>query len=384
MPQPEYRFEVAFSFAGPHRDTVRAIAELVSAHIDPGLKDRSQGRVFFDEWIEHRLNGDNADVMLQRVYHEQSRMIVMDVSEDYSDRAWCQAEATAIRSLRMSIDSARDENSRLRLAYIRFDDGQVPGLMRNVIHWDGQKKSAAQLAELILKRLAEIPVALSPSRPVSPSLAFAPPPIRFIHPATNDDHYSRRENELSWLDQCAKDTNIRIATVTGQGGLGKTSLVGHWIEKQLGWRHRPFRGVLFYSFYSNRDPRAFFAALLKFVCEVQNVRSLPKDTPLHHLAATACRRWSYLVVLDGLEVLQHGEDDPAHYGWINDGELTEFVARAGSKASRCWCSPAASRFRASPVSIRTTPARRNCRCSTRTPGPTCSLRAGSANRATTW
>jgi len=40
---------------------------------------------------------------------------------------------------------------------------------------------------------------------------------------------------------------------------------------------------------------------------------------------------SYLVVLDGLEVLQHGEDDPRRYGWINDGELTEFVARVGEQ-----------------------------------------------------
>src|SRR6185503_2500505 len=145
-----------------------------------------------------------------------------------------------------------------------------------------------------------------------------------FHPATNDDRYSRREKELKWLDDCARDTGIRIATVTGQGGLGKTSLVGHWIEKHHGWQHRAFRGVFFYSFYSNRDPKAFFEAFLQFVCKVET-RELPKDTPLHHLATTACRKWSYLVVLDGLEVLQHGEDDPTHYGWIADGELTEFV-----------------------------------------------------------
>lgn len=40
------------------------------------------------------------------------------------------------------------------------------------------------------------------------------------------------------------------------------------------------------------------------------------------------QKWSYLVVLDGLEVLQHGEEE-RNYGWIADGELNEFVARAG-------------------------------------------------------
>ncbi len=197
-----------------------------------------------------------------------------------------------------------------------------------------QSDFALRLFQQVTDRLRKLQAEQKPALTSKPSpVASSPsPPILFVHPATNDDRYSRRENELSWLDQCAQDSNICIATVTGQGGLGKTSLVGHWIEKQHGWRHRPFRGVLFYSFYSNRDPEDFFAALLKFVCEVEHVRTLPKDTPLHHLAAAACRKWSYLVVLDGLEVLQHGEDDPAHYGWINNGELTEFVARVGEQS----------------------------------------------------
>ena len=112
------------------------------------------------------------------------------------------------------------------------------------------------------------------------------------------------------------------------GGLGKTSLVGHWIEQARGWQHRAFRGVFFYSFYSDRDPEHFFAAFLQFVCEREKIAAFPADRPLHHLAAAAVRKWCYLVVLDGLEVLQHDESDP-HYGWINDGALNEFVARAG-------------------------------------------------------
>ncbi|HEV7405572.1 MAG TPA: hypothetical protein VGO11_21685, partial [Chthoniobacteraceae bacterium] len=156
----------------------------------------------------------------------------------------------------------------------------------------------------------------------------AAPPILFFHPATHDALYSRRERELDWLDDCARDPSIRIATVTGVGGLGKTSLVGHWIDVRQGWQHRAFRGVFFYSFYSDRDPEHFFAAFLKFVCEREKQPPPPKEKPLHHAAATAVKKWCYLVVLDGLEVLQHDESDP-HYGWINDGALSEFVARAG-------------------------------------------------------
>ncbi len=319
-----FRFGVAFSFAGLHREKVRAIAEIVAAKL-------GRERVFFDDWYEAEILGPNMRVLLQRFYYEQSLMVVADLSDEYAGRPWCQAEAEAIDALRMSIDSARDETSRLRLLNVKLGDGRVPGILPNAGYLDAINKTNEQCAELILKRHALIEQRMA-GKP-APALAqpVALPPILFFHPATNDDHYSRRERELAWLDDCVRDTRIRVATVTGQGGLGKTSLVGHWIGKHYGWRHRAFRGVFFYSFYSNRDPKAFFAAFLEFVCKVEGV-ALPKNTSFHHLAAAACRKWSYLVVLDGLEVLQHGEDDP-HYGWIADGELTEFVARVGAEGT---------------------------------------------------
>jgi hypothetical protein len=62
----EFRFEVAISFAGPYRDKVRAIAERLSEAIDPGIEDRSKGRVFFDEWFRHEILGSDMDVLLQQ------------------------------------------------------------------------------------------------------------------------------------------------------------------------------------------------------------------------------------------------------------------------------------------------------------------------------
>ena len=102
-----YRFEVAFSFAGAHRDKVRAIAERLSKSIDPDLAERAKGRVFFDEWFEHEIAGSDMDVLLQSFYGEQSRMVIADLSDDYAGRRWPQAEARAIRALRMRIDTAR-------------------------------------------------------------------------------------------------------------------------------------------------------------------------------------------------------------------------------------------------------------------------------------
>jgi tetratricopeptide (TPR) repeat protein len=329
-----FRFDVAFSFAGPHREKVKAIAELIAAKI--GKK-----RVFFDEWYRAEILGGNMRVLLQRIYGEKSLMVVADLSQDYADRPWCQGESEAIDALRMRIDSARDETSRLRVFIVRFGPGEVPGVLENTGWLDGITLSAEEVVGVILERLALLnermaesaasplpqPVPSSPSLPSSPSSSF--PPILFFHAATNDAFYSRRERELDWLDTCAKDKGIRIATVTGIGGLGKTSLVGHWIDVRKGWQHRAFRGVFFYSFYSDREAEHFFPAFLKFVCKTEKIARIPQDKPLHHLASYSVQRWSYLVVLDGLEVLQHGEEE-RHYGWIANGALNEFVARAGA------------------------------------------------------
>lgn len=148
----ESRFEIAISFAGPHRDKVRAIAERLSEAIDPGIEDRSKGRVFFDEWFRHEILGSDMDVLLQNIYQDQSLMVVADLSEEHADRPWTQAEARAIRALRMQLDTARDETARLRLLNIRFGDGDLPGVFNTEGWLDGIELPAEEITEVILKR----------------------------------------------------------------------------------------------------------------------------------------------------------------------------------------------------------------------------------------
>jgi hypothetical protein len=141
-----FRFEIAISFAGSHRDKIREIAELLGAKL-------GNDKVFFDEWYEHEILGDDMDVLLQRFYREQSLFILADLSEDYADRPWCQAEARAIRDLRFEIDSARDETQRLRLLNARFEAGDVPGVFKTTGYLDAITNTSQECAEFILKRL---------------------------------------------------------------------------------------------------------------------------------------------------------------------------------------------------------------------------------------
>jgi hypothetical protein len=159
-----FRFDIAFSFAGPHRDKVLAIAELVAVNL-------GKERVFFDEWYEHEILGADMDVLLQRFYHKQSLFVVADLSDEYADRPWCQAEARAIRELRFEIDAARDETQRLRMLNARFARGTVPGVSKTDAYLDGINKTAEQCADLILKRLALLRQRLAQAELVTPEPA---------------------------------------------------------------------------------------------------------------------------------------------------------------------------------------------------------------------
>lgn len=216
MSAQSYRFDIAFSFAGTHRERVRAIAEIVQGRL-------GQGVVFYDEWFEDELNGDDADVFLQNCYEKRALMVIADVSEDYSGRRWPQAEARAIRALRMTIDTARDEVSRLRLAYIRFAEGDVPGVHATAITWDALKKSDEELAELILSRLQKLKDGLeihtfTAATLIHPSL-FQLPPVKA--------NFTGRETDLAALrdlDARGGGTAAVITGLGGMGGIGKSEL----------------------------------------------------------------------------------------------------------------------------------------------------------------
>ena len=143
------KFLVVFSFAGEQRDLVRAIAEAVE-------KELGQATVFFDEWFEHFLAGHDADLKLQKIYGEQSELVVVCVSKRYGGKPWTLAEHEAIRARLMETRSSQEERDKLRILPIRVGEGEVEGIFFNTIVPDVRAKSVAQSAKLIVNRLSLI------------------------------------------------------------------------------------------------------------------------------------------------------------------------------------------------------------------------------------
>jgi hypothetical protein len=165
-----------------------------------------------------------------------------------------------------------------------------------------------------------------------PGAAHVPPAYdriktqRWVHETTNDERYSGRRDELERLDSWARDSSVRVLAVTGLGGLGKTSLVGHWLKKAGGMRQRPVDGLFFWSFYADRSVPAFLEALCRFTEEALGL-DVPRPSRPANAAIAVLASLPLLVVLDGLEVLQEGPATEL-YGSLLDLDLRDFLFAA--------------------------------------------------------
>ncbi len=133
------RFNAALSFPREKRDFISKIAE--------GLSDRlGQNNVFYDEYYEPELARPNLDIVLQKVYHDNSDLVVVFLCEEYEQKEWCGLEWRAVRDL---IKKRRDEDIML----MRFDVAEISGLYSIDGYIDLGERSPGEAVDLICRRL---------------------------------------------------------------------------------------------------------------------------------------------------------------------------------------------------------------------------------------
>ena len=140
-------FQVAFSFAGEQRALVGRVAKEVETAL-------GKGTVFFDEWYEYWIAGDDADLRLREIYHKRAQLVVVCVSEAYGGKPWTQAEHRVIRALQMELSTSPGETAELRVLPLRVGDGDVPGILLNTVVPDIRESCPEETAKLILARLS--------------------------------------------------------------------------------------------------------------------------------------------------------------------------------------------------------------------------------------
>lgn len=140
----DLRFLVALSFPG----TCRGYVEQIAIRLRSTL---GAERVFYDMDFQAQLARPNLDILLQKIYHDQSDLIVVFLSGDYDASEWCGLEWRVIRDI---IKRKRAD----QVMFVRFDDAPVPGSLSIDGYIDARQHDAAAVSQFIIQRAALSPL----------------------------------------------------------------------------------------------------------------------------------------------------------------------------------------------------------------------------------
>jgi hypothetical protein len=119
-----------------------------------------------------------------------------------------------------------------------------------------------------------------------------------------------REAELARLDEAWGEPGTRIVSITGPAGAGKSALVCHWLGVLATERWRDAERVMGWSFRAHEigpaSAEAFLNHGLRALNDPNPAAGSPRDRGTRLAQRIAERRT--LLILDGLECLQYGED----------------------------------------------------------------------------
>lgn len=134
-----HSFDVALSFPGE----VRAYVEQVVPELERLLGPNSY---FYDNNYISQLARPSLDTFLQKIYREQSKLVVVFIGADYERKNWCGVEFRAIRDL----IAEREHN---RIMFVRVDDGKVEGVFLTDGYIDARRHNPAEVAGFIYERV---------------------------------------------------------------------------------------------------------------------------------------------------------------------------------------------------------------------------------------
>lgn len=136
-------FDVAFSFPGEVRAYVESIAAELEREIGPDS-------YFFDNNYKAQLARPSLDTLLQDIYGNRSKLIVVFLCEKYQEKEWCGIEFRAIREI-------IKQREHTKVMFIKMDRGQVDGVFSTDGYIDGREHTAAEVAEFIQERVVLLP-----------------------------------------------------------------------------------------------------------------------------------------------------------------------------------------------------------------------------------
>jgi hypothetical protein len=184
----------------------------------------------------------------------------------------------------------------------------------------------------ISKIADEIVGLLSKKTPTDVRLTARSKPPGYVHinglPETSYERLVGRDDELRRLDAAWGDTKTNIISLIAEGGAGKSALVNEWLKRLQVDNYRGADVVLGWSFYSQGTKERATSAdeflswgLDKLDIKLESTSTTTKGEAI----AEAMTQRRVLLILDGVEPLQHGLD--TQLGQLKDQGLRAVLRR---------------------------------------------------------
>jgi len=294
---------------------------VTSGMFDPWVDRLMPGGTKWDEEIESKLRTCDIFILLVSANSMSSTYIIENEIRIARER-----QAAGVLHIypllveptpKAGVDRVRDFNLRPRDA-IPF---QKYSLADRNQHMSDAADEIAAIAEQISKRKAT-------EAPVKPT----EPPPAYVHttglPETGYERLVGRDAELERLDEAWSDGKTNILSLVAEGGAGKSALVNEWLKRLRADGYRGATCVLGWSFYSQGSKERATAAdafldwaLNKLDVKVETTSASAKGEAI----AEALMKRRALLVLDGVEPLQHGPGPQA--GQLKDQGLRALLRR---------------------------------------------------------
>lgn len=136
-------FDVSVSFPGEVRETV----ELIVSSLEELIRPNS---CFYDNNYKSQLARPSLDELLQDIYRNRSKLIVVFLCKKYQEKKWCGVEFRAIRELIF-------ERENEKVMFIKMDEGAVSGVFKTDGYIDGKAHAPEEIAVFIQERLLLLP-----------------------------------------------------------------------------------------------------------------------------------------------------------------------------------------------------------------------------------
>jgi tetratricopeptide (TPR) repeat protein len=139
-----------------------------------------------------------------------------------------------------------------------------------------------------------------------------------------EPNFVGRDDMLKTISKWYKDPKVRIGSLIGWGGVGKSALVRKWYDSLEENKIQP-DGIFWWGFYRNAYLDQFLNALLKYISQGQiDPVSIKSNWEKIEKIKEYISQGTYLIILDGLEQMQKGESGD-EFGKMQHHECIELL-----------------------------------------------------------